>query len=432
MSNHPHPPHDAGEPELLSAEHPDLTREHFIPLNKSELIARLRNACTPHEAESLATLVKVFDAVLHHAYHDRLAKLHEAYAPFDPDSDTKPLDALSQVELESRLGRLFVLFRELLESANFVTLSQADIDEAMHAATEWGMSLHVDPTHFERLEVFARGDAVARRVRRRWHKWYRPEVVEVPIYRRLAVIFRLKKEERHQQADAGSATGTLPVLIKLFKNVPKMDVDMLLPGTRVKMTWVDRGKIMLPTVSGLAMAAFKVAKGAVVFAFAGVYGLLALIVFVGGMLGYGVKSFFGYLQTKDKYHLHLTRNLYYQNLDNNAGVLARLLHEAEEQDFRESLLAYVLLWKHADEQGWTEQQLDMAAEAWLRRELKTPIDFEVHDALAKLLTWKLVELTAEGRYRVVSPDEACRRLDAVWDGWFTPGKQRPRRSGSTS
>ena len=86
-------------------------------------------------------------------------------------------------------------------------------------------------------------------------------------------------------------------------------------------------------------------------AFAGLYGILAFLGLVGGTLGYGLKSFLGYLRAKDKYQLHLTRSLYYQNLDNNGGVLFRLLDEVEEQDFREAALAYFLLWRKAGTSG---------------------------------------------------------------------------------
>ena len=72
---------------------------------------------------------------------------------------------------------------------------------------------------------------------------------------------------------------------------------------------------------------------------AGIYGILAV---VGVTAGYGVKSFFGYLRTKQKYQLNLTESLYYQNLDNNAGVLCRLLDEAEEQENREAVLGVLL------------------------------------------------------------------------------------------
>jgi hypothetical protein len=63
-----------------------------------------------------------------------------------------------------------------------------------------------------------------------------------------------------------------------------------------------------------------------------------------------MRSVLGYLQTKDKYRLVLTRRLYYQNLDNNAGVFFRVLDEAEEQEFREAILAYAA--RSASAAGW--------------------------------------------------------------------------------
>ena len=44
--------------------------------------------------------------------------------------------------------------------------------------------------------------------------------------------------------------------------------------------------------------------------------------------------------TKRRYMLNMTQSLYYQNLDNNAGVLLRLLEEGEQQEACEAILAY--------------------------------------------------------------------------------------------
>jgi hypothetical protein len=150
-----------------------------------------------------------------------------------------------------------------------------------------------------------------------------------------------------------------------------------------------------------------------------VYGLLAFLAFVGGTVGYGLKSFFGYLQTKDKYHLHLTRSLYYQNLDNNAGVFARLVYEAEQQEVREALAAYALLRRHQGDAGITAADLDRLIERWLEAFLELKADFEVDDALEKLARWKLLERVSGGTLRAVTPEEACRRLDGIWDNWYT-------------
>jgi hypothetical protein len=211
---------------------------------------------------------------------------------------------------------------------------------------------------------------------------------------------------------------THPVYLKIFKNIPKMDLEMLLPGSQVRMTLMDRGRILLPTVSGIALTVIKIIKGAVVLAYAGAYGLIGFFGLVGGTVGYGVKSFFGYLRTREKYQLNLTKNLYYQNLDNNAGVLFRLLDEAEEQEFREAILAWFLLWRHAPPSGWTQAMLDHHAEEFLRSTTGVDVDFEVHDALAKLRRLGLIVSLPGERLQAVPISDALVRLDRAWDGVF--------------
>jgi hypothetical protein len=415
---------DQSRPDLLSAAHPDLTREHYVPMALAELsealYARLPLVDRPH----WKSLARLLAATVHHALHERQQRLFSDYAPFDPDSDLAQQRELSPEAEAANFARLFDDFRHLLARANFVQLDQEDIDEALAAASDWGVSLHVDTSCFERLEVFARGDCITRRRRRSWFDLYREREIEVPTFQRLAVIFRLKEgvetpiQFPEQTVHPRAHDSVRPVYVKLFKNVPKIDVDMLLPGTRVKMTWLDHGKIMLPTLSGLALAALKILKGAVIFTFVSVYGTLALLGFVGGTLLYGLKSFFGYLHTKDKYHLHLTRSLYYQNLDNNAGVFTRLLQEAEEQELREALLAYAMLRSEGGERGCTAGELDRSIEAWLHAQLGVLVDFEIHDALHKLVKWELVQKLPGEKYAAVEAEEALRRLDARWDGWF--------------
>jgi hypothetical protein len=424
------------EAELLSTAHPDQTREHYLPIAVSDLIAELTARLPGTDRDQWRSFSRVLQALVHHEYHQRLIKLMEAYRAFDPDEELPPREALSPEECAAALERLFRICRGLLLKANFEQLDQQDIDEALSAASEWGVRLHVDTSSFERLAVFARGDTMTHRARCNWRTWFRTQQVEVPIYQRLVVMFRLKPEAPLAQLLSEHArprtSAQQPVFVKLFKDVPKMDVDMLLPGTGIRMTWFDHGRILLPTVSGLAIAGLKIAKGAVIFAFAGVYGLLAFLGFVVGTLGYGLKSFFGYLQTKDKYHLHLTRSLYYQNLDNNAGVFARLVYEAEQQELREALVAYVFLRQHQGEAGLSAADLDRLAEDWLEARLAMKVDFEVEDALEKLARWKLLERLPGGMLRAVPADEACRRLDAIWDGWYNAPSSAPPPHTSTS
>ena len=136
--------------------------------------------------------------------------------------------------------------------------------------------------------------------------------------------------------------------------------------------------------------------------------MLAFLVFVLGTLAHGFKSFSGYRRIRDRYELNMTRSLYYQYLASNAGVLFRLIDEGEEQELREMILAYFLLWHEADEEGWTDVKLDQQAEEKLKQISQIDIDFEVSDALAKLRRFELAKTTAGDRWTAVSMEDAIR------------------------
>lgn len=398
-----------GSAEELSA------REHFIPLRKADLISLLaeRGAWSPPEKELFRQWCTLLEATLHHRFHRCLEELKDLYAPFNPDSVMCEPNQFDGNDREDRVAKLFDRFVMLLDRANYRRLTTAEIEQAAAAASDWGVRLKIDLEGFEHLEVFGRGDVVQCRSRRHWRRLYAEEEVEVPLFQRLVVIFQVRP---HRMLDKGLDPEA--VYLKIFKNIPKQDLDMLLPCGRFRMTLLDRGKILLPTITGIAITAYKLVKGAIVLAFAGFYSLLIFLGVIGGTLGYGVKSFLGYLRTKDKYQLSLTRSLYYQNLDNNAGVLFRILDDAEEQEFREAAIAYALLAQEAGETGWTADELDRAAERFLNGVLDRDVDFEVHDALGKLDRLGCVQKCSRGRWRALAMDESLRRLDEAWDNEF--------------
>jgi hypothetical protein len=381
-----------------------LAREQFIPLRKADLVEKLARSAdlSPAESQAFRRLCLSVQSLMHCDYQTSLEELKNAYAPFDPDADTRQGAELSPAELDQRREILFDRFGWLLERGNFVRLAQDEIDRALADCSQWGLNLSVDFKIFERLELYCRGDAVGTRYRRRLRNRFRLEAVDVPIYQRLVVIVRLRPPE-----DGSEESDSQEVYIKLFKDIPKFDLEMLLPGTRVKMSLFDRARIMLPTLSGISMAVWKMGfPEAISWAFLGL---------VGGSLGYGVRSFFGYLNTKQKYQLNLTQSLYFQNLDNNAGAIYRLIDEAEEQENREAMLAYFYLWRYAPLTGWTAEQLDEQIEAFLRIEADQDIDFEVGDALAKLERMKIIEPGPESTWKPLPIAEALSTLNRRWN-----------------
>jgi hypothetical protein len=388
--------------------------EHYIALRKRCMRDRLCSdpSLPPEQRDRFQQLCRLLEATIHFEFHARLEAIKDAYAPFDPDDETSR-EKLDASETNHRLDSLFQKFVTLLERANFTRLSHDDIRGALTSASDWGLNLNVDFDAFDRMELFARGDSIGRRSRRNWRQWFRLEEVDVAVFRRLVLILRLRdRQPLHDRLDTHS------VFIKIFKDIPKVDLEMLLPGTSVRMTMTDRGKIVLPVLSGIAITIWKIIKGAIVLAAAGIYGTLAVLGLVGGTIGYGVRSFFGYLQTKQKYQLSLTQSLYYQNLDNNCGAICRLIDGAEEQECCESLLAYFFLWNRGGAAGWTARQLDEAVESYLNAIPGARVDFEIEDALQKLRRFGIIDESADGRIRAVPIDAAMQRLDHAWDNYF--------------
>jgi len=146
------------------------------------------------------------------------------------------------------------------------------------------------------------------------------------------------------------------------------------------------------------------------------------------LFGYAYKQWYQYQVTKTEYGKMLVESLYYQNLDNNLGVVTRLLDEAEEQECRETILAYYYLARHAPAQGWTSEQLDDYVEMELEGKLNMKVDFEIGDALDKLERLNIVTRHGE-HYRAVPLEKALEALDYRWDNYFQYNTPPAARSG---
>lgn len=391
-------------------------REHYIPLRKSDLVELLcaDQGLTAEERQQFRQLSQLLSSLFHYEYHQKLEDMKDEYAFFDPDAVTKSVRPANAAAKEKKLDQLFERFTWLMERANFQRLDRQAIESAMNEVSAWGLNMEVDFNVFERLEVFCRGQTTGTRSLRRWWRfWQRQETIKVPIYQRLVLILKLRPHKR-----LGPEVDTSGVFLKLFKDIPRMDLEMLLPGARMQMPGLARGKLGASLASALGWIGYKVYLDLHILATAlltlnpfAFWGPLSLVV------GYGYKQYYGYQFAKQTYSLQLTQSLYFQNLDNNAGVLYHLLDEAEEQECREALLAYYYLWRHANQNGWTSSILDDYVELDLERLANIKVDFEIGDALHKLERLNLV--MANGNcYRAQPIGRALEILDERWDNIF--------------
>jgi Protein of unknown function (DUF3754) len=399
-------------------------REHYIPLRKSDLVDMLcRDLGTDRGAAQLFRQLGVLiSGTFHYEYYKLLEELKDEYAPFDPDSVTEPIAALTPEQKDKKLARLFDRLLLLMERANFKRLSGEDVEKAMTEVSDWGVNMSVDMSIFERIEIFARGDTIAKRTIRHWPRIWKREEVRLPMYRRLVLFLKLKPSKR-----VSAEINTANVFLKAFKEIPKADLEMFLPGARMQMPGVQQLKLGGSLISGGAGVAYTI--------FGKIMGGLTLLMespeiclgLAMALFGYGYKQYAGYQSTRNIFHLRLTQSLYYQTIGNNLGVLFHLLDEAEEQECREALLAYYYLWRYAGDAGWKAPDLDDYVEMDLERLAKLKVDFEIGDALAKLERLQLVTMNGD-RYVAVPIDKALEVLDYAWDNYFKYNNEAQERA----
>ena len=102
-----------------------------------------------------------------------------------------------------------------------------------------------------------------------------------------------------------------------------------------------------------------------------------------------MRQFDKFKNRKIQFMKSLSENLYFRNLDNDAGVFNHLLDAAEEEEVKEAVLAYHFL--HSAEGALTADELDRRIEAWFARRWDAEFDFEVADGVGKLRRLRLVD-----------------------------------------
>src|SRR5262249_49127368 len=149
---------------------------------------------------------------------------------------------------------VFDKFVSLMERANYKRLSWKDVQAAMEGgASDWSVNMNVDPAVFERLEIFVRGDGVSTRTRRRMLNFWRAEQVKVATYQRLVLMLKLRPHKR-----LGSGVDTNAVFLKVFKDIPKLDLETLLPGARLEMPRWTKFQLGGTLLSGLVLVVWKI------------------------------------------------------------------------------------------------------------------------------------------------------------------------------
>lgn len=406
--------------------------ERFIPFRKSDVVTMCVDEVPDAQREPFRAVVELLDSLLHHEYRGRLEALKDAYAPFNPDADVRTIHEPTRQERHAAQTRLVQELTALAEAANFEQISAEDLDRAFVEESLVKVRLEADFDDFEQVVFYRRGVRTREEQVKRWFG-LRRQTIDFTNYGKVLVYVKFK-DAAHFQA-LGRDVDDLPfapesMIIKLFQDVPRADLEMLFPNARVRMRAIDKLLIGVPAVvSGVIMVVTKLIAALlpVLLLLAFWFGLRrepvqldqgqlvtlgAALAAVGGFL---VRQFGKFKNRKIQFMKSLSENLYFRNLDNDAGVFNHLLDAAEEEEVKEAVLAYHFL--RTAGQPLTADELDQRIETWFASRWGAEFDFEVADGVGKLRRLRLLE-DADGKLSAVPLTEAARRLDETWDDLF--------------
>ena len=408
--------------------------EHFLPVTRYALVDRLTRPQTwqPGVAAEARRFFRYLDFWRQQRHATQLLRLVDAYEPFSPDSDLFVTRQYTEAERGEMQVRVIAGVERLVRQANYTVVARDEVSESiLSKESHYGLDLKVDFDTFEELIVCYRGESVTKAQRRTLAKFFRKQEFDVPIYRRMLVLFKLKSMEQHisdvrsasrvsreeaeklvrkARAQISPQIKTENIYIKIFKNIPKSDVEMVFPNTQVKFRMQD--KVWLCVTGGGAL-------GAGVF---GAAGKLALafsnpITAAGAIGGIGMVLFrqiMNVMNQKQRYMQVLAQNLYFHAMADNRGAMTKLADRAAEEDFKEEILLYSVLVKERVHRSELHE-VDDAIQAYIERTFGLHVDFELNDALGRLMQDGLVREDAEGMLTALQPAEAAARIDAMWD-----------------
>lgn len=397
----------------------------FIPFRKADIIEMcLAEGSLPADQHELfRQFCHQIQHIFHYKYYADLENIKNNYALLDPDSDTRQVLLKSQ---ELQQNNQFVnQLKELLERANYEKLSESDLNQALHQDSLFKLKLKVNFEDFEEVLFYFRGESIEQETVVKYFG-LKKQLIQFVNYERVLIYIKFSKDfQSHKAALRQYRPGS--IMLKLFQNVPKADLEMLFPNTKLQMRLVDKVLIGIPAaVSGGVVLATKLGAtliliGSLIGFWIGLHAdpveldktaLLTLFIGIGALLSYLWKQFSNFKNRKLRFMQTLTKNLYFKNLDNNAGVFHRLLDEAEEEECKETIIAFYFLL--VQNTAIDQHTLDKSIEAWFRNQWDYDLNFEIDDAVKKLVELELAKVDNDN-FRVQSLTDSIAQLNEYWN-----------------
>ena len=421
-------------------------REKFIPVTRQAIMERLtrRHAWPDQQAGEARRFFRYLDYWRQQTYAARLLEVEQLYEPFSPDSDLLVTRKFTVAECAAMQGRLITQVSELLQQANYTRINTDSVELILTKDSHYGLDLHVDLSAFDELMIYYRGATKRCENRRRLRSLYlRKEEFDLPVFQRLCIVFKLKSEEerirdvmkledcdrRQAEKTVKRLRGMLPpqiksdyVYLKLFKNIPRSDIEMVFPNTKVRFRLFDKIKLGVTAGSGLGMGVIGTA-GKIALA----TNPVALATAFAGLCGVAARQASNFLNQRNRYMVTMAQNLYFHALADNRGVTTLLANRAAEEDVKEEMLLYSVLAKETVKRSELKD-VDRAIEQYLLNGFGVNVNFDLDDALNRLVADGIVT-EENGTLRTLSPAAASAHIDVKWDKYLDELPDQTRGEG---
>jgi hypothetical protein len=431
--------------------------EAFIPYPRRDIVQLCLNdgRLGQDSAQMFESFCDLLSAYYHFKFHDRLEALKENYRIFNPNTEIQPLFEETFQEREQMARAVVTTFEQVLEQANYYPLPQETIQRSLQERSLIQLKTDVDFDDFEDFLCYYRGDVDTTITVKKFFFWKQEKTVDILERLVLLIWFKGKgyfqtKAKQQRTSALGRSFEPGKMYVYFYKDIPKLDLDLLFPNTQTSMTLRDRvmligpaigaaGALLLRTLPNilLLIAAILIAINArSVLQTINVEEeqarqvmpvLIATMSLAIALGGFAVKQYTQYKSKRIKFQKEVTDTLFFKNLANNASVFQMLIDLAEEEECKELILVYYHLLTSPE--PLAPEALDAKIESWLWEKTGQTINFDIQGPLNNLQRIQgytngsqkqqpLLTYDPQNRCRVLPLTQAREVLDYVWDNLF--------------
>ena len=342
------------------------------------------------------------------------------YDSLDPDKDTIKTEQLTKKELLDQEYWLLQKVDWLLDKANYFEVPKSQLAELLQDHDAQGLRVSVDPSAYETLQMWTRGKTTEKPspVQRIQSLMRRKTRVTSNVFTRVFVAVRSKSEKK--------------LHLKVFKEVPCDKLEYLVPDGKIKMSTFDKRFLGLSVAVGASSVAVRSLP--VLTDYVSQWTWIGF----GQAVLVGLRAWSGYKNKRNQYLANLSKTLYFKTVSNNRGVLTLLTDRAQDEEFKEAILAYTFLLSPQNRRGVpgtehtaqppvydTHSSLQARINEWLANSFNLKgLRFDIEDALDKLDNLGLLMHHDKGRLSVCGIEEAVAILPRPAYHWQTVGVLR--------